>query len=431
MKWGSVVLVVWILGYAPVGSALDLELTQGVDGRLPIAVVPFEDAGRVTRVVQADLAHSGRFSVLPVPSGIKQPHRPQAVEIDTWRDQGADYVVVGALHKQSQHRYQVHFFLVDLYGAHRVLVDRTATVSEQGLRCLSHHISDVVYQHLLQVSGVFSTRIAYIRVDYPKKQHQPPEYRLQVADADGFHPQTLLISHQPIMSPAWLPNGKGIAYVSFEGHRAAIYVQNIATGQRRKLVAYPGINGAPAWSPDGRKLAIVLSKGGSPNLYLLSLATGALRPLTQGAAIDTEPHWTPDGRALVFTSDRGGSPQIYRMDLATGAVQRLTFEGHYNAGSSLSADGRTLALLHRVDHRFTIAVLDRATGDLRVLTESGVNDAPSIAPNGSMVLFATRYKQRSALAMVSTDGRVRLYLPVRSGDVQDPVWSGALRCRGV
>jgi TolB protein len=405
-------------------AALNLELTQGVDRALPIAVVPFAGDNLETNVsatVLADLKFSGRFKPIATDNLSQQPHAMADVNYGFWRGQGADYLVVGSAIPMGG-RYKVSFTLLDVVstGQH-VLLQQDFTTGPEGLRRLAHHISDLVYQKITGVRGVFSTKIAYVSVKRWAKR--PPEYRLEVADMDGFNPRSLLVSKAPIMSPSWSPDGKQLAYVSFENRRSGIYISDLATGTRRNITSFPGINGAPSFSPDGRQLAMVLSKEDKPKIYVKDLAVGLVRQVTDGWSIDTEPHWSIDGSAIIFTSDRGGNPQIYRQDLATRSAIRLTYNGDYNARASYTPDGNGLVMIHREEGQYYIAEQDLASGRIVLLSSTGYDQSPSIAPNGSMVIYATQAGGLPVLGISSTDGRVKIRLPARDGDVQEPAWS--------
>lgn len=389
-------------------ALLSLELTHGVAGAVPITIKPFDISGGmppqdVSAIISHDLQNSGRFKLA---SG------------------DASNVVVGRVASVGGDLYQVSFKLLDTYKGKGgdVLVGHEFTVTGGQLRALAHHISDMVYEQILGVRGIFSTRLAYVVVQ--KRPNAPTQYLLEVADQDGYNPKPLLTSTDPIMSPSWSPNGKEIAYVSFEGRRASIYVERVATGERRLISQFPGINGAPAWSKDGRKLAIVLSKSGSPNIYVLDINSRSLKQVTNDWSINTEPSWSPDGRSIIFTSNRGGGPQIYQVNLSTGATSRVSYDGDYNARASYTPDGNHIIMLHKESGMYTIGVLDLDTSSFRVLTDSHRDaDSPSVAPNGSMVLFGTSSGGRAVLGMVSSDGGVQLVLPARNGEVQDPAWS--------
>lgn len=393
----------------PSFAAINLELTQGIDSALPIAIEPFTGArvtdknGQpITEVIQADLQNSGQFKIV---------------------ETKADYVVTGKIEAVSSHQYRVEFKLMDRVtkAMHPELVTQHYTVEAGQLRRLAHHISDVIYEQLMGEKGAFSTHIAYVLV---QRVGRISQYTLEVADIDGVNPHPLLTSKQPIMSPAWAPDGRHLAYVSFEGNRASIYNEDISTGSRSIVASYGGVNGAPAWSPDGRKLALVLSKDGNPKIYSLDLASKSLTQLTRGFSLDTEPTWLPDGRSLLFTSNRGGnSPQIYRLNVGSGSMERISFSGDYNATASVDKRGLRIAMLRGERGQYNIAVQDLKSSRVRVLTDSGVDESPSIAPNGSMVVYATKYRGRGVLGMVSRDGRIKLRLPAREGDVQGPAWS--------
>lgn len=410
-------------------AMLSMELTRGVAGAVPIAVAPFVLKGDmpsqdVSAIIGSDLQNSGRFKVY---SGNSVSAN---MPVSYYRSIGADNVVKGEVQEVSPGRYQVSFQLLDTFrggketaDTHAPLLTRNYVVPASELRSVSHHISDLVYQQITGVRGVFSTRLAYVVVQRPLSG--AARYRLEVSDYDGYNPKPLLVSTDPVMSPAWSPNGKQVAYVSFENKHASIYIQDIATGGRRMISDYPGINGAPAWSPDGHKLALVLSKDGSPNIYTMDIGSRHLTQVTSDWSINTEPAWSPDGKAILFTSNRGGNPQIYQKNLTTGAVSRVTYDGNYNARASFTPDGNHIAMINQESGLFNIGVLSLDSGTFKVLTNSSRTDnqSPSMAPNGSMVLYGTLYGGRGVLAMVATDGSVQMRLPTPDGEVQDPAWS--------
>ncbi len=393
-------------------AELTLELTQGMNQAIPIAISPFrgiavQAAGgqTVEGIVQKDLNNSGQFQTVVANE--------------------AYYILKGNITQEPNNSH--YTVMVELSSAvsstssSPVLFKKIFQVKKSELRQVAHTISDLVYQQLTGVRGVFNTKIAYILRQWPVGE--PPTYALEVADVDGFNPQTLLVSPEPLMSPSWSPDGHNIAYVSFENHRAAIYLQNVFNGERRLVSSFDGINGAPAFSPDGNQMAVVLTRTGYPKIYTLDVKTLKLKQITSGYSIDTEPRWSADGNNLIFTSDRNGSPQIYRYDFSTAKINRLTYQGNYNARASLSSNGQMLVLMHRESNSFGIAKMDLVSGSMHVLTDSGVDESPSLAPNGKMVLYATKYQGRGVLAMVSIDGRIKLRLPARAGNVQEPAWS--------
>jgi TolB protein len=415
-------------------ALLNLELTNGVAGAIPIAVAPFVVEGStpsqdISAIIGNDLQNSGRFKVYGRDAISHVPANAHDIQYHYFRELGADDLVLGKVESVGFNRYRVSFQLADILrgdqseaAAQAILLNQHFEVSGDQLRPLAHHISDLIYQQMLGVKGVFSTRLAYVVVR--RSAGQPTQYLLEVSDQDGYNARPLLTSADPIMSPAWSPNGKQIAYVSFENRRASIYVEDVMSGARHLVSQYSGINGAPAWSPDGRKLAVVLSKDGSPNIYILDLASHQLTQMTHDWSINTEPNWSRDGRSIIFTSNRGGGPQIYQLNTATRAVSRVTYDGDYNARASFANDNNHIVVLHREAGVFKIGMLDLNTSNFSILTNTNSdNESPSIAPNSSMVLYGTLYNGRSVLGMVSSDGRVQIRLPARNGDVQDPAWS--------
>lgn len=394
--------------------AVDLELTQGINAALPIGINSFggdEQAVALKSIVASDLSLSGQFKLIqaPSPSSISQ-----------WQQAGADTVLTGQVQPIGANRYNVRFELLDAAAHGKLLLGKSYQVGAGELRALSHHISDEIYQQLTGERGIFSTRIAYILV---QRQGDNARFSLDVADVDGNNPQSLLVSSEPIMSPTWSPDGRQIACVSFEKKKAQIFVIEVATGKRRLISSFEGINGAPTWSPDGRQMAVVLSKSGKPKIYLLNMSTGDLKQATFGEAIDTEPRFSPDGRTLLFTSGRGGTPQVYRLTLADGSIARMTFDGNYNARATYTPNLKSMVMLHRGDSQFSIGVQDMNSGRVTPLTDSSFDESPTVSPNGRLVLYATRVNDQGILAMVSIDGRSHVRLPARAGDIQEPAWS--------
>jgi len=409
---------------------LEIRITQGVEGALPIAIVPFDWLGdasppeNVSTVVASDLRRSGRFAPLP-PADL--PARPAAfsdVNFKDWRLLGVDNLVIGQVKQTAPDNYAVEFRVIDVVTAKQLAGFRIPTTGEN-LRLTAHHVSDLIYEAILKMKGAFATRIAYITVE--KTGGKRSRYQLQIADSDGYNARTILESPEPLLSPAWSPNGNRIAYVSFEDRNSAIYVQDIRTGKREKVVFGRGINSAPSFSPDGRRLAMTRSADGNPDIYVMDLDTRKTRRLTTHPAIDTEARWKPDGRHLVFTSDRGGGPQIYEIAVDGGQPRRLTFNmGNYNARASLSPDGKTMAVVNGGDKGYRIALVDLEKDRFDVLTNARLDESPSFAPNGAMIIYATMGSAGTELAAVSADGRVKQRLALQKGEVREPAW-GPLR----
>jgi TolB protein len=421
-----------LLAFSSVSHAvLKIEITQGVDGSLPIAVVPFQWTGGVklgnadvSTIIASDLARSGKFSPLPEKDLIANPRKPEDVHFKSWRMTGVDHLVIGAVQQSGDGQYQVQFRLFDILKGEQVL-GYSFSATKDSLRSVAHRISDHIIKSLTGLSGAFDARIAYVATEQKNtKESRDFSYLLQVADTDGYNPQTLLTSDEPIMSPAWSPDGKHVVYVSFENDKSEIFVHDIYTASREVVSKYSGINGAPVWSPDGARLALTLSKDGNPDIYVLNLKSKSLKRVTKHWSIDTEASWMPDGESLVFTSSRSGKPQLYRVSVTgKSRPKRLTFEGKYNANASVSPDGKTITFVHGENNSFRIAILYLKTGLVQILTDGPLDESPEFSPNGSMILYASQHKGKTVLAAVSVDGRHKQRLGLTDGGVRDPAWS--------
>ena len=410
-------------------AVIELTITESTEAKQSIAIVPFgwqhgggeAPPADVAAIVAADLAHTGQFAPVPFDSLPSRPTRGDQIGFKDWRLLGTNDLVVGNITPSLDDEYVIEFQLYDVLRRKQV-IGYQLTAKKRLMRRAAHQIADEIYRELTGVRGAFDTRIAY--VTEVRESDGSPRYALAIADFDGHNEQIILDSTWPVMSPAWSPDGRWLAYVSFESDRPSIFVQEIATGERERIASFPGINGAPAFSPDGSRLAMALSKDGNPEIYVMERSTKRLRRITRNVTIDTEPAWSPDGKFLVFTSDRGGKPQVYRISAeGEGRAERLTFEGSYNARPTYSPDGSRLALVHREDGRYRIGLLDLENGALQVLTRSGLDESPSFAPNGRMILYATTDGTDPVLAAVSADGRMHQRLAVQMGGVREPAWS--------
>ena len=418
-----------ILAIAPATAwgELVIRVTQGNDKPTIVAIPPMVMAGAqlsedISSIVESDLERSGLFKVVPRNNMLSFPSDADDVYFRDWRLLGSEYLLVGAVTKDDD-LIELSFSLLNV-NAQNTVFKHSVRGTENQLRDLAHMASDKVYEEITGIRGAFSTRLAYVTADQVDGNFV---YKLNVSDSDGARERLMLESSEPIMSPAWAPSGDELAYVSFETGRPAIWRQSLVTAARKQLTNFRGLNGAPAWSPDGKKLAMVLSKDGNPEIYILDLTSNKLSRLTRHFAIDTEPTWVPDGKSLLFTSDRGGTPQIYKLTVASKAVQRITFRGNYNARPSLAPDGRTLVVVHRESGVFHIATLDLKTRRMVELTETRLDESPTVAPNGAMLIYATKQGDRGVLSAVSLDAGIKYSLPAKSGDVREPAWSPFLR----
>ena len=410
-----------------VQAADPLVVSTGSDRAIPIAVVPFGWQGGtvlpedLATVIGNDLRNSGMYEPIPRQNMISLPTSAAEIIYRDWQALGAQYVMVGSI-VPSGARLQVQFALFNVATQQQVVAGTVGGTTDQ-LRDMAHHIADQAFEKLTGIKGAFSTKMLYVTAE--RFGVNNTRYTLQRSDYDGARGVTLLQSREPILSPRYAPDGRRIAYVSFEQRRPRIFMQHIDTGRREQLTNFEGLNGAPAFSPDGNRLAFVLSKDGNPEIYVMDLGSRQIQRVTNSGSIETEPFWGKDGQTLYFTSDRAGKPQIYKQSIYGGAAQRVTFTGNYNANPKLSADEKTLVMIHRQDGftNFKVAAQDLVTSRLRILSETSLDDSPTVAPNGTMLIYATRQQGRGVLMLVSTNGRVRLPIPTAQGDVREPSWS--------
>jgi TolB protein len=413
----TIVLVAALLAAAPARAQLTIEIVGGAGTAIPISIVPFDNESSwplgITGIVGADLTRSGLFKLVDYAGVVPRPTRTEEVRGPEWQAKGADAVVVGSMRQQGD-RVDVRFALVDAVKQSELAAVSYAVTPAQ-FRATAHKIADVIYEKLTGDVGVFSTRIAYISKTGSK-------FQLNVADADGYNPQTVVTSNEPLLSPAWSPDGNRLAYVSLENRKPVIYVQSLGTGQRTQLANFRGSNSSPAWAPDGRRLVVTLTKEGGSQIFMINADGSGVQRLLTSNGIDTEAHFTPDGKALLFTSDRGGSPQIYRLTLGGGSVERLTFEGSYNVSPRPTPDGKGFVFVRREGGRFQVAIQDYATRQVQVLTQGPQDESPSVSPNSRLILYAAEQGGRGILAAVSSDGRVKQRLVAPATDVREPAW---------
>ncbi len=420
-------LMIAILLVGTARAELVVEITQGAGSRTPVAVVPFAWVGTspsmpldVAEVIGADLTRSGRFAPIPERDMLQKPTAGADMDFDDWSILGVEAVVIGHVEQTGDNAYTVQFQLFDVFRR-RQLVGYRMPASRGTMRRVAHRAADMIYEKLTGIKGVFGTKVAYVTAE---QQGNGKLFKLVVADQDGENEHTIMESTDPIMSPAWSPDSRRLAYVSFEGNKSSVFVQTLRTGNRQRVSSKPGINGAPAFSPDGRKLVLTLGGvDGNLDIHILDISSRETKLLTTHRAIDTEGSWSPDGRFIYFTSDRSGGPQIYRVSVNGGTPERITFEGSYNARPRLSPDGSRLAMVHNDDGNFRIAVMHVERRDLLIVSVGRQDESPSFAPNSDTLIYATRQGRNGVLESVSADGLIRQRLASGRVDVREPVWS--------
>ena len=414
----SFLFLLWLAFSTGAHAQLKIEITGFGSNQLPIAILPLkgEEAlpQKVTEIVVGDLYRSGFFKIIDSGGVNPVPAEPAELQFPAWKTRGADAVVIGSVSPMPNGNWDVRFRLMDVLKQTQITGFAYQVAAAQ-LRNTAHKIADAIYEKMTGDVGVFSTRITYV-------VKRGTRFELQVADADGFGAQTVLASNEPIISPSWAPDGNRLAYVSFERKKPIVYIQSLLTGQRTVAANFKGSNSAPAWSHDGRRLAVVLSKDGNSQIYLINADGSGVVRLTNTSTIDTEPNFSPDGQHVIFTSDRGGSPQIYRVSVSGGAPERLTFDGSYNVSPRYAPDGKSFVFIQRAGSRFNVAMQDFVSKQTQSLTENGIDESPTFAPNGRIILYATEVRGRGILAAVSSDGRVRQRFSAESGDVREPAW---------
>jgi TolB protein len=429
LRWLTALLSLLLPIAANAQQGLEIDIVGGNASAVPIAVVPMQGPATlqtdIAKVVAADLNRSGSFRSLPDKDMVERPTRGGEINYPTWAALNQDYILVGRVLEGDDGSYRVEYELFDVARKERLL-GFALSARSNAMRDVAHQIADAVYEKITGIRGAFFTRIAYVTAIGTGRATR---YALMIADSDGYNPQTVVRSSEPLLSPSWSPDGGRLAYVSYEGGNSSIYIQTIASGARELIAKFRGINGAPSFSPDGRRLALTLSKGGNPEIYVMDLGSRALTQVTNHFAIDTSAVWSADGGTLYFTSDRGGKPQIYQVPSSGGGATRVTFQGSYNADPTVSSDGKKLATTQQSGGGYRIAMMDRSVGGAWTnLSPGSLDESPSFAPNGMMVLYAAREGRRDVLYAVSSDARVRQRLVLADGDVREPAW-GPYRTR--
>lgn len=418
-------LLLLSLWYQPATADLTIEINSSTDDALPVAILPLTISGgaspktNIAEVIAADLYRSGKLKALPVKElPALLPNSIDEINFLDWRVMDVDNMLIGKVVANGKGSFDIEMRFIDLLRKKEVFGMRWKGIAEKNIRQVAHKMSDEIYKELIGIRGSFNTKIAYVTI---KKVRGKRKYTLEVADSDGFNAQPILKSSRPIMSPSWSPDGKKLAYVTFENGHSEIVIQHLDGSNRKIIASYKGINGAPSWSKDGKKMVMTLSKNGSADIYLMTLKTKKLRRLTRNYAIETEAVWSPNGQSLFFNSDRRGRPQIFQVFLDTGEIRRVSFEGRYNSNPAVSPDGRFVAMVHS-NQGFNIAILDLYTKEFNIITDTYLDESPSFSPNGEMILYAMNHKGEARLAVVAIDNSMTQVLSVQGGEVRSPSW---------
>ena len=426
MNSKKLLLITLLLIFLPsLFSQLRIEIRGGLENPISIAVVPLRwnlDSRQelfIHQIIKADLESFGEFDVIPPENMLSLPTKKEEVFYKDWRLLGTDYLVIGDINKSvTESDIEVSFLIFDVIRE-RIVHKGTVLGPIDSIRRVGHKVSDVIYEKVQGMPGIFSTQIAYI--DKPSKLDQ--NYNLMISDIDGYESISLFSSPQPLMSPSWSPDKKNIAYVSFEEGTSRIFIQKLSNADRIGLKLEEGINSSPNWSPNGDKLSAVLSKTGNPDIFIYDLETSSWSQLTKHFGIDTEPDWSPSSKKILFTSNRSGSPQIYEVDTRTKRVKRITYEGTYNARGRYLPDGKSIVFVHRSNGIFHIATQNLRSGKIRVLTDTSLDESPTVSPNGNVIIYATKSGDKDILAGITLDGKTKFIMPSLKGEAREPSWS--------
>jgi TolB protein len=422
LHWLSIILFLGVTAQQPAIAQFRIEVSGVGFSQIPIAFAQFRDESsspqKISTIVRNDLERSGQYKPLGFNDVVDESQRP---DLSSLRQIGADAFVAGSVSKLANGQFEVRFRLWDVVK-NEDLGAKSFTVDATDLRLAAHRISDFVYENLSGEKGIFSTRVTYVT----KRNGQ---YNLWISDIDGENAQSALSSPEPIISPSWSPDGKSIAYVSFEQRKPVVYVHKISDATRHAVANFKGSNSAPTWHPNGRSLIVALSQSGSQQLYSIDVQGGSPKKLFQSLSIDTEPVYAADGKTLYFVSDRSGGPQIYKVTLPYGTPERITFNGTYNISPAISPDGKLLAYITRTEGAYKLQLLDIASRVVTSLTETSADERPSFSPNGRLIIYTTQEAGKDSLMMTTTDGRVKSRLAGQLGDMREPYWGPYVTAR--
>jgi TolB protein len=410
-------------------AELFLEITKGSEDPFKVAMIPFEGNSRVSKqlnnIMRNDLIRTGEFAILDEELLLPVKMIEDELVFNDWKLLGMDYLVTGTIVKLNN-SLDINYEIYDIHKKRKVRSSKVFGIPNQ-IRQLAHYTSDGIYESITGIKGIAATRLLY--VNEIKDSKQISIYKLMLADSDGANEKILLSSSEPIISPSWSPDGKRVAYVSFETGIAKVFIQEISSGKREAVLSKDTQISSPSWSPDGKYLSLTLYQDGNAEIYILRLRDRTLTRMTNQFAIDTESSWSPKGNKILFTSGRSGSPQIYELDLRklNPKAKRISFEGTYNAKASYLPKEEGIIFVHRSnDGLFHIALKYKKENFIRVLTEAKMDESPSVAPNGNMVIYGIKEENLSMLAGFSLSG-AKFKLPASNGEVREPAWSNFLR----
>ena len=424
----AAVLAMGLAAAAP-GRALaqiEVDIDKGAVKPMPLAIPAFSGGGarggEIAAVISGNLERSGLFlplNIQGVPDKLAdvnmQPRFPD------WQGTGAQALINGQVTVAADGSLRVDFRLWDVFSQQQLLGLQFTSTAENWRR-VAHKISDAVYERLTGEKGYFDTRVVFVAESGGKLARIK---KLAIMDQDGANPQYLTDGSYIVMTPRFSATSQEITYMALRPTGSSIYLLNLATARQETVGKFPGMVFAPRFSPDGTKVAFSVEKAGNSDIYVLDLRTRASTRITTDPAIDTSPSFSPDGSKIVFNSDRGGQAQLYVMNADGSGVRRISAGGGRYTTPVWSPRGDFIAFTKQAGGQFHIGVMRPDGGDERLLTTSYLDEGPTWAPNGRVLMFFREATGTPRLWTVDITGRI-LRPAAYQGAASDPAWSPLL-----